>query len=332
MTQLTTEFSANRKGTMSFPLFLYAKNIRPSYFTLTPVIPLLFMMLLVSACATTTSDPLQYTADRNIAMQDEAEDKQCKLENLPYQELITRGNQHLSVGSAKLALLHFQMALKKQDDSVAAYIGLGEAMALVGDSQAAHNFLDKALLIDNQNRQALISTGKLYREEKNYEQAEISFNRVRKIYPDDPEILTELAITYGRMGDDNEAQFLFAKVVEQKPRDASALNNLGFNYFIQNNYVEAIQTLKKALSIEPDNLRTKNNLAAAYALNNQSKKAFNLFCKTGSEATAYNDLGYIYMMKGMTDPAKISFEKALKLHPRHYVRAKENLIILESKP
>ncbi|MEN8135411.1 MAG: tetratricopeptide repeat protein [Thermodesulfobacteriota bacterium] len=316
---------------MTFPLFSYINKIHQNPFAFKSVIPLVFMTLLLSACAT-TSEPLHFSPVRSAVMQDALENEESKLANLSYNELLVLGNQYLSTGNTKLALLHFQMALKKQDGSTAAYTGLGETLALSGDNQAAHSFFDKALLIDGKNRQVLISTGKLYREERNYEQAVISFNRAREIHSDDPEILTELAITYGRMGKEDKAHSLLIQVTELRPRDASAFNNLGFNYLLRNNYAEAVKTLQTALAIEPDSLRIQNNLAAAYALDTQAKKAFNLFRKTGSEATAYNDLGYIYMIMGQEDTARASFEKALELHPRHYVRAKENLGLLGNEP
>ena len=311
---------------MTLPLCISLK-IRLHPFAFKSLIPLIFTMFLVSACAT-TSQPLNFQPVRTTGLQDAAKDEESKLENLAYQELLVRGNQYLSTGNTSLALLHFQMALKKQADSAAAHAGLGETLALNGDNKAAHNFLDKALLIDSQHRQALIATGKLYRAERNYEQAEIAFNRARVIYPADPEILTELAITYGRMGQEDQAQSLLIQVVALKPRDASAYNNLGFNYLLQNNYAEAIRTLQEASAIELTP-RIQRNLAVAYAMDTQPQKAFKLFRKTGSEATAYNDLGYIYMIMGMQDPARVSFIKALELYPRHYVRAKENLNLLD---
>ncbi|MDA3971051.1 MAG: tetratricopeptide repeat protein [Desulfobulbaceae bacterium] len=317
---------------MKFPLFLHINTMRLNSGALKSFIPLVFMTLLLPACATTSKPSSHYSPVPSTVMQETAEDKESKLASLPYTELLSRGNQHLAQSNTKLALLHFQMALQKQDDSVEAYAGLGEAMALSGDNQAAHTLLDKTLLLDSQNRQALIATGKLYRGEKNYEQAEISFNQARTIYPADPEILTELAVTYSRMSKDDKVLPLLIQVVEQKPQDASAYNNLGFNYLLQHNYADAIKTLHQALTLAPDNSRIQNNLAAAYALNNQAQKAFNLFRKTGNKATAYNDLGYLYMTMGMEDKARASFEKALELNPRHYVRAKENLSLLENEP
>lgn len=292
-------------------------------------LPLILMALLLSACAT-TREPLHFDQVRSAGLQDTAKENENKMENFSYSELLTRGNHYLAGGNTKLAMLHFQMAIKKQDDSADAYAGLGETLALSGDNQAAHNLLDRALFIDNQHRQALISTGKLYRAERNYDQAAIALNRARQIYPANPEILTELAITYGRMGKEDEARSLLTKVVEIKPQDAAAYNNLGFNYLLQSNYEEAIKSFQESLTLEPDNHRVQNNLAAAYALNTQPDKAFKIFRKTGSDATAYNDLGYIYMIKGMKNPARASFEKAMELHPRHYARAKENLFLLDN--
>lgn len=325
------EIDHKRKEIMRVPLSISINNLRPQRVIWKVYVPLVFMLFLLSACAT-VSPPAAPAPITSRSLMETAEDKEDKLTNLPYEELIGRGNHHLAKGNSKLAQLHFQMALKKKNDSVAAYVGLGEVMALSGDNQSAHRLFDKALSLDVENRQALIATGNIYRRESNYAQAEFAFNRAMQIYPDDPEILTELAVTYGRMGAEDKAQPLLEQVVALKSQDASAYNNLGFNYLMQQNYVEAIKTLQQAVAIEPGSSRMQNNLAAAYAFNKQTDKAFKLFLKTGSEATASNDLGYLHMVMGMDDEAKDFFEKALELHPRHYVRAKENLLSLDSEP
>ncbi|MFO7605470.1 MAG: tetratricopeptide repeat protein [Desulfurivibrionaceae bacterium] len=295
--------------------------------------PLLLIVLMASGCAATSESVQKFSPARGSVLEEAArEDKKESLEKLSYEELLYRGNKYLSLANAKLAVLHFQMALKREPDSVEAHAGLGETLTLIGENQAAHLYLDQALRLDRQNRQALLSTGRLYREEGDYIQAEIYLKQARQIYPADPEILTELGITYGRMDQGNQAEHLLVKVVELKPRDASAYNNLGFNYILMGNYPAAIKAFRKGLELEPDSPRLLNNLAAAYALDSQHQKAFNLFRKTGTEATAYNDLGYIYMMLGQTDTAREYFKKALRLNPRHYVLARENLSLLETEP
>lgn len=304
-------------------------HVFTSFCPLNSLTILALLALFLPACAT-TSQPFQYTSASSLAGKDKQEDQESKLKSLSLEELLARGNQYLSGGNQKLAQVHFQMAVKKHGDSAAAYAGLGESLAVAGEKQAAHQLLTKALAIDDKHRQALIVTGKLYRSEKNHGQAEVYFNRARESYPADPEILTELAITYGFLGQEEQAETLLLKVVALKPQDPAVLNNLGFNYLLQKKYAEAVQTLQKALSIEPNNSRVQDNLAAAYAMLNKSQKAFDLFSQSQGEAAAYNNLGYFYMIQGLKDPAKYALEKAMLLNPRHYVRAKENLRRLES--
>ena len=296
------------------------------------VLPLLLMALLLSACAT-TSEPLQFRPVNAGAapISDEATDQENKLTNLSHDELITRGNQYLNAGNTSLARLHFSMAFKKDNNSAPAYAGLGEILALNGENQAAHRLFVKALALDEELRQALLTTGKLYRIERNHEQAIVFFNRALETYTNDPEILTELAITYSRAGDEGKAEQLFTQVVDKKPQDPAAHNNLGFSYIMQKKYPAAIATLHKALALTPNDRQTLNNLATAYALNDQTQKALNMFRKTEGEAAAYNDLGYLHMIQGNTDTARSAFEKAMELHPRHYVRAKENLDQLQNE-
>ncbi len=297
------------------------------------IVPLFLMVLMASGCATTSESVQKFSPTRGSILEENVrEDKNESLEKLSYEELLFRGNKYLRLANAKLAVLHFQMALKRQPDSVEAHAALGETLTLTGENQAAHIYLDKALSIDRHNRQALLATGRLYREEGDYIQAEMYLKQGRQIYPADPEILTELGITYGRMDQEDQAEQLLVKVVELKPRDASAYNNLGFNYILMGDYPAAVSAFQGGLELEPDSPRLLNNLAAAYALNSQHRKAFNLFRKTGTEATAYNDLGYIFMMLGQTDTAREYFENALRLNPRHYVLAKENLSLLETEP
>jgi tetratricopeptide (TPR) repeat protein len=54
-------------------------------------------------------------------------------------------------------------------------------------------------------------------------------------------------------------------------------------------------------------------------------EALELFKKSGNEAEAYNNLGYIYLLEGKNKEAIVAFEKALDLSPGFYVKAYENL-------
>ena len=55
------------------------------------------------------------------------------------------------------------------------------------------------------------------------------------------------------------------------------------------------------------------------------KKAFKAFKKAGGEAQAYNNLGCIYLNRGLLEEAVSSFENAIKLEPGYYAKAGDNL-------
>ena len=54
-------------------------------------------------------------------------------------------------------------------------------------------------------------------------------------------------------------------------------------------------------------------------------EALESFKKSGGEARAYNNLGCIYLSKGMIKEAVQCFEKAIEIDPIFYVKAGENL-------
>jgi tetratricopeptide (TPR) repeat protein len=53
--------------------------------------------------------------------------------------------------------------------------------------------------------------------------------------------------------------------------------------------------------------------------------AYKAFKKAGNEATAKNNMGYIYLLDGKTADAVQAFEKAIELNPAFYAKAHDNL-------
>jgi tetratricopeptide (TPR) repeat protein len=66
-------------------------------------------------------------------------------------------------------------------------------------------------------------------------------------------------------------------------------------------------------------------LGLAYANLEQYSKALQAFKQGGEMAQAYNNLGCIYLKKGMFEEAVHCFEKAIELEPGFYATANENL-------
>jgi tetratricopeptide (TPR) repeat protein len=63
----------------------------------------------------------------------------------------------------------------------------------------------------------------------------------------------------------------------------------------------------------------------AYANLEDYSEALQAFKQGGGNARAYNNLGCIYLKKGMFEEALRCFEKAIALEPGFYATANENL-------
>ncbi|MFP3983499.1 MAG: tetratricopeptide repeat protein [Desulfurivibrionaceae bacterium] len=289
-----------------------------------PIIILIFPLsafFLLSGCSTHQ----QVSRQTQPIVESETWDREGKLSQLKYRELLKRGNYYLDQNNLELAKLHFTMAVKERPRSAPAYTGLAKTFSRNEQYENSEKAFDKALASDPLYKPALIASGRLHRDQGNYSEAIELLNRARKHYPENPEVLTELAIAYDMTGQEPKAEPLYKQVVDLNPEDAASHNNLGFNYFLQKKYQEAVDELQQALKLQPDNDRIRNNLATAYALNGNEERAYQLLVKTIGEAGAYNNIGYLYMIKGMWEKAEQTFKKALNANPVFYSRAQENL-------
>jgi Flp pilus assembly protein TadD len=247
------------------------------------------------------------------------------LERMTHEELLAKGGSYLRTGNFQLARLHYAIALKKNSQSAAAYAGLGETWAAEQNFKDAREAFDQALAVDPRHKQSLIAAGRIRRLQGKPLETIDFFNRALTESPENPIILTEIAMTYDSLGQEEKAEVLYLKVVGLAQHDSSSYNNLGFNYLLQRRYAEAVRTLELGLSRNQKDRLLLNNLATAYALNGQDEEALRLLTKSIGEAGAYNNLGYFYMIREEWEQAENAFKRALEINPVFYARARENL-------
>lgn len=247
------------------------------------------------------------------------------LKELSVAELLQRGNYALSEGNSALAQSHFAQVLEKEPESRAARLGLAQVALATGDRRNARTLVEQVLEEEPEASLALLLHGRLLRDQGEIAAATADFSLALRQAPDDPLLLSELAMTCdrnpARLG---EAETHYRRVVTLLPDSAVARNNLGFNLLLQGRAAEAAATLTSALQLDPKNPRILGNLATAQLLLGEDEKALQLFRRTVSEAKAYNNLGYLYMTQGQWDRAEAAYARALELDPRFYVRADAN--------
>jgi Flp pilus assembly protein TadD len=286
-----------------------------------------------AGCSKTVRSYNQFSGDGSHQMDQSpsASSKKDELMKRDPDELISMGYTYLIQGNESVAALHFTAALEKKPESAAAYAGLGEV-------DLRKNILNKALFdysqaikFDPKNRIALLGLGRLHRQSDDLVKSAQYFEEANAAYPNDCDIISELASTYDLIPQKEKAEALYRQAITLDKRRASSYNNLGYNLLLQGRYEEATQSLQQALSLEPDNKRAQNNLAAAYILAGQVDKAMPYMEQTVGQAAAHNNLGYIYMSRGEWDKAEREFREAMALKPSYYKLANQNLELLKEK-
>jgi len=241
------------------------------------------------------------------------------------EDLVNAGFAYLAAGNTELAQMHFVYALKRAPKLAAAFTGLAAIDYRQGDYPAALVKYQTAEELQSGYLDAIIGQAQCYRQMGKLSEANSQVSRAMKIAPNDLRVINELAINYDLQGEEIIAARLYQEIATKAPDQAAPFNNIGVNFLAQGKYAEAIVNLSKAYLLNENDARISNNLAMAYALYGQEAQALKLFTKTVGEASAWNNLGYLYSTQGHYEDAERALQKALELNPKFYGRAQENL-------
>ena len=185
----------------------------------------------------------------------------------------------------------FEEVLRSSPDDALAYEGLGRASFLSGQLDKAEGFL----------RQAIHHDRTLWR----------AYNL--------------LGILCDRQDRLDEAIGYYQAAVTLRSNIGFLYNNLGVSLLLKGENEKAVKAFMEALDLDPSDSRIANNLGLGLCRLGKYQEAFGAFRKTGDEASAHYNLGYVYMVQGRRGDAIASFEKAIVSKPEFYVRAYERL-------
>jgi len=165
---------------------------------------------------------------------------------------------------------------------------------------------------------AILKKGDFVEAEKNFQQAIKLNNGLWQAH-------NFLGIIYDRQRKFEAAIPEYTAAIAVKPNEAILFNNLGMSYYLNGAYEKAAKAFAEAVKVDGTNSKINNNLALALSKLGRFQEAFEAFKRGRDEATAYNNIGYLYLTAGKYDEAIKSFEKAVEINPKFYVRAHENM-------
>lgn len=147
------------------------------------------------------------------------------------------------------SLLNYKKALEFDPDSLYLKTQIGHFLYRKGDIPGALVMVVDVLKASPEYVRALVLQAEIYDSQKRSKELAETLNLLRKLAPDDPEVM----LFVGKVSYNNdlieEALEAFGRVVEKDPDEFIALDYIGSIYLDRKDYVRAEEYLKKVLEI-----------------------------------------------------------------------------------
>jgi tetratricopeptide (TPR) repeat protein len=150
-----------------------------------------------------------------------------------------------------------------------------------------------------------------------------------KIYPNNYQLLINLANTYGELGEHKKNEATLKKAINLEPKNFSAYYNLGNHYFIEKkDFTLAEKNYLIAIDKNPSLTLAYLNLASVYADSGKKEQAFAVYKKLlGNDPKnyeAYYNRAAYYMRSGMNTEAISDFDTSFSLMDELLGKQKNN--------
>ncbi len=168
----------------------------------------------------------------------------------------------------------FRRAVELDKNNVEALVSLGRVQTEQGKTdQALQTYLDAA---KNNPKETVFSllAGGIYENKQDWDRAKQVYQRVLELQPDNPLASNNLAYVMLQQGGNVDVALAMAQTARrQLPDNASSADTLGWAYYHKGVYNSAINLFKEAVKKEPDNATYNYHLGLAYARNGQAAQA-----------------------------------------------------------
>lgn len=308
--------------------------IRSSYRNFFFYILIFWVSITLWGCASTKSkqDVLKQTEYKSILEKQKKStvitDKETTInKNLKMtpEEYERRGDNYLKQNNIDMAFIQYDRALRLKPHDFDLQYKLGCLFLKKDQLKEAKKMFKDILHDDPSYAPAYSGIGQVYFKGEELDKAEESFQQAVKLDIGLLQAHNFIGIIYNNQHRFDDAITQYKAAIALKPNSGTLLNNLGMSYYFNGEYERAAEIFMRTLRIEDSRNKACNNLALTLSKLRRYDESFNVFKKCGNEASAYNNIGYIYMMDRRYREAIESFEKSIEISPKLYVRAYKNL-------
>ena len=162
--------------------------------------------------------------------------------------------------------------------------------------------------------------GETYRRKGDLASAVPVLEQARKVMPDNPVVLSTLALALDGSGHKTEARKIYESTLKADPNNGVALNNLAFLIADGGGDLDQALTLaQRAKQMLPNTAEVSDTLGLIYLRKNLSDNAIDIFrdlvTKQPSQSTFHYHLGMAFSQKGDRPKALEQLQQALKENP-----------------
>ena len=166
-----------------------------------------------------------------------------------------------------------------------------------------------------------VALGRVYREQRDEENARTAFRAALDLEPKNAKALTEMARVEEMAGNAETAEALFQAALEELPDDSYLLDSYGAFLYSQARYEEAATIFEHAAESAPEYGSALRNLAATYWALGRTEEAATYLQRSleiRADPDTYSNLGTLYFFEGKMTEAIRAYESAVDLAPNTY--------------
>jgi tetratricopeptide (TPR) repeat protein len=225
------------------------------------------------------------------------------------------------------AVTLFSAAIARDSLYAAAHAGLCEARweqyrrtRMAHRAEQAFESCDRAASISDSEPTVLITLGRIFLERGDPRRAESSLRRASGLAPDNPDAWVWLGRVHEELGRLAGAEGAYRRAIRLKPSAWKYYWELGQYLAYFSRHAEALEQFESVRELAPDNPLAY--LGIGYSLLRQDRvedaeAMFQVAIERGASATAYHDLGVLYLRQNDFDAAIEALRKGLAQEERH---------------
>ncbi len=227
----------------------------------------------------------------------------------------------MELGKYEEALAVYEILTSKEDPPSNHITNHAAVLSKLERYDEALEMIEKSLERDPDDPAALAVKGDIYFHSGNYANAEILYNQVLAITPEDVDVQNNKALALSKLERHEESLAIFDGILEKNQNQKTTLLNKGTVLYELKRYDEAIAAFERVLALEPENDDALNNIGGVYSDQEKYSEAIEYFDKALSvnpnDVGTLNNKALALGHLGQDDKAKEILEKILRLDPEN---------------